>query len=389
VRRASLFVAAISVLVAFVPWAPPASAAPRRPDAPQHVFVIMMENHGFSEIVGNRADAPFTNALLRHAGLATRYFGVTHPSLPNYLAAISGSYQGIFDDCRAGTWVRCAPEEFVPGAGDATEPPAGHRYLKPWQVRRASRTRHMFTSRTIVDQLASAGLTWRAYMQSMPRAGYRGEFFPGDVSTSTGTISVPLYAEKHDPFMYFSRIAAPSSPRAANVVPMQGHFRHDLKTGDVANLVWISPDQCHDMHGMAPDAAAYVGLPACGYPDTGLDHGAIRLGDGFLRRTVQEITRSQTWETTRSSIVIVWDEDDYAGISGCCASPTGVDGVVLGGARVPAIVLSSDGGGRTRWDGPANHYTLLATIEHLWGLGCLGQACDVGPRSLLTPLFDG
>ena len=58
--------------------------------APQHIFLIMMENHGYNEIIGNHKDAPYINWLAAHDPLATNYFGVTHPSLPNYLATFSG-----------------------------------------------------------------------------------------------------------------------------------------------------------------------------------------------------------------------------------------------------------------------------------------------------------
>src|SRR5882762_6446768 len=63
----------------------------------RHVFVIMMENTGFNTLIGN-PNAPFTNYLAATAGLATNYFGVTHPSQPNYIAATSGSTNAVPDD---------------------------------------------------------------------------------------------------------------------------------------------------------------------------------------------------------------------------------------------------------------------------------------------------
>src|SRR3974390_1904496 len=115
----------------------------------QHIFYIMMENHATSEIIGNTADAPFINQLASHYGVALNYHGVTHPSLPNYLAAISGDFQGIWDDCKAGptvTVLTCDPSaplselSFVPGAGDATDPTyaAYHAPLVPRQEHRGS-----------------------------------------------------------------------------------------------------------------------------------------------------------------------------------------------------------------------------------------------------------
>src|SRR5690348_7540808 len=132
--------------------------------APQHIFYIMMENHWYSQIIGNQRDAPFINTLARRGNLATDYYGVTHPSMPNYLAAFSGSFQGIWDDCPAGATVTCPPEEFVPGSGDGT---AGH-YLTPAEIASASARPHLFPGRNLVDQLERHNLTWRAYMQSIP-----------------------------------------------------------------------------------------------------------------------------------------------------------------------------------------------------------------------------
>jgi phospholipase C len=179
---------------------PTSHAAPAR-GAPQHIFFIMMENHGFSQIIGNTADAPFINQLAHHAGVADNYFGVTHPSLPNYLSVFSGSFQGIWDDCQAGATITCPPEEFIPGSGDGT---AGN-YLTKRQIARASARPHLFSGRNLVDQLESHGLTWRAYMQQLPKPGSKVVNAP-TIQTSSGPVTLPLYAQKHNPFVYFSDI---------------------------------------------------------------------------------------------------------------------------------------------------------------------------------------
>src|SRR5690349_663571 len=374
IRAAAIAAAAVLVLAAGAQGAPRRAAPAKAGGPPQHIFFIMEENHTFGQVIGNRRDAPFINALARRAGVETRYFGVSHPSLPNYLAAISGYFQGIWDDCKAGADSTCPPEEFVPTSGDGT---AGD-YLTPAQIASASARPHLFPGRTIVDQLEAHGRTWTAYMQNLPSVGSQVEFAP-TVQTPNGPVVVQLYAQKHDPFMYFSRINYPGSPRLRHIVPFGRRFAHDLATGNVPNLAFISPNQCHDMHGMSPDLAALVHLPACGYPDSGLDHGAIRLADGFLRNLVGEITASSTWRHSRSSIVIAWDENDYSNFPGLPSSPHGKNGIVLGGGRAPLIVLNSWTSGPRRVAIPANHYNLLATIQHMWGLGCLARTCGV-PR---------
>ncbi|HXZ06233.1 MAG TPA: alkaline phosphatase family protein [Ktedonobacteraceae bacterium] len=346
----------------------------------KHIFYIMMENHSTDEIFGNTADAPYINQLASQYAISTDYFGVTHPSLPNYLAAISGNFQNIWDDCKAGPTVKCAPEEFGPDSGYTN----GQELLTPAQIAQATNTPHWFTGATIVDQLEAHGLTWKAYMQSIPFAGYTGEYYP--FQTVNGQqVPVKLYAQKHDPFMYFSTIR--NNPSRLNKVVPFTHFAADLKSGNVPNFVWISPDQCHDMHGVSTSDAAFVGFPTCAYPASGLDHGAIQLGDAFLQSTVTAIMGSQAWHE-KSAIVIAWDENDYSSYAGCCHSPTGVNGAVLGGSNAPLLVITSKNPQHfVDSIDPYNHYSLLATIQDLWKLGCLDNSCGFSNSELMTHFF--
>src|SRR5215210_941861 len=98
-----------------------------RQAARSHVVVIVMENKEDRQVLGT-ADAPYLNRLARRAGLAVNSFGVTHPSLPNYVALISGSTQGITDDCT-----------------DCTA-----------------------NGRNLADQLEHAHRTWGAYLEGLP-----------------------------------------------------------------------------------------------------------------------------------------------------------------------------------------------------------------------------
>ena len=365
-------------------------------EQPDHIFVIMMENHGTNQIIGNTADAPFINQLAHRYSLAANYHGVTHPSLPNYLSAISGDFQGIWDDCKAGMTITCGPEEFVVGAGDATDPTssvytdpksplfgAKPPQLTPAQVASSSSTAHWFAGQTIVDRLESKGMSWKAYMQSLPFTGSDVEYFP-----SVGGTTYKLYAQKHNPFMYFSNIRN-SASRLVNIVPLP-QLDYDLATNHLPNFVWISPDQCNDMHGVSNGTP--LGFPACSYPASGLDHGAIRLGDAFLQQTVTKIMSSQAW-SKNSILVIVWDEDDYNGYpSGCCFSPTGTTGTfgnILGGSATPAMVIHSSEPAHRESTRPYNHYSLLGTILRLWNLPCLGNTCKMGDSDLMLDLFLG
>jgi hypothetical protein len=140
------------------------------------------------------------------------------------------------------------------------------------------------------------------------------------------------------------------------------------------------------MHGMSPASATAIGRPDCAYPKSGLDHSVIRLGDDYLRETVEAIRSAPVWNDD-TAIIIVWDEDDYAGSSGIMGSPIGRNGVVLGGSRAPLIVVTSQDAPPRKIDTPYNHYNLLATLEALYGVGCLAHACDA-KDALIEGLFE-
>ncbi|MDP5228237.1 MULTISPECIES: alkaline phosphatase family protein [Arthrobacter] len=364
---------------------PAATAAPvKAQNGPDHVFVIMMENHGYEQVVGNTADAPYITSLAQKYNTASNYHGVTHPSMPNYLATISGDFQGLHDDCKAGATVTCDPEEFTADSSDT----ALDAFLTPAQYKTAATTPHMFSGRTIVDQLEESGRTWKAYMENLPSVGSEAEYAP----VVNGT-TVKLYAQKHNPFMYFSRINSPGNPRLQNIVPLENNLSKDLASGNVPNFVWISPNQCHDMHGVSPSGAALVDMPNCGYPDSGLDHGAIQMGDAYVKQQIAQIMNSTTWKTTNSSIVLAWDENDYSGSSGGPGSPVGFSTpngpgtAVLGGGHAPMIVINSAEGPHKTTNQLSDHYTLLSTLQHLWHLGCLANTCSPTTSGTFEELF--
>ncbi|HEX6504898.1 MAG TPA: alkaline phosphatase family protein [Terriglobales bacterium] len=307
------------VLIVILLMPPPLSAQNGRSTMKnyQHVFVIMMENTGFDSLIGN-ANAPFINAAAANYGLAANYFGVTHPSQPNYIAATSGSTNGVTSD------------------SDTT-----------------------IDVPNLVDQLEANGKRWKAYMQS-----YSLCVTPLDHSCGN-----QLYERKHNPFISYLDVQT-NAARVANIVDFDSQFANDLASGNVADYVWISPDQCHDMHGRAstPD-------DPCDFSQV---QALIATGDTFLLNTVTAIMNSPAW-TGNSVIFIMWDESDFTGTgfngfgddSGCCDSVPG-----QGGGHVVALTIShSDHSPRTS-NVAYNHQSVLATIEDGWQLGCLGFACD-------------
>ena len=305
------------------------AAAPAGAQTVDRIFVIMMENQSFDNVVGRHdavhvtePDTPFITSLAENNGLASLYFGVTHPSLPNYLAAISGQVFENHDD---------SPSCF------ARPRPVGpcHAY---------------HNVPTIVDSLEAKGMTWSAYFQSMPTTGYLGVQYPS---------SVALYAQKHNPFVYFSQIAR--SPAHLALLKPLDQLKTDLALGAAApQFEFIVPDQCHDMHGQTP----------CSNFDA-----LLREGDKTVKDLVGKIEASPAF-TANSLILVTFDEDDYSSFLGCCDSPTFPSGAQFGGGHTVTIVVSGTPSGPLTSAVPYNEYSLLSTIENVWGLPLLGKSAD-------------
>jgi hypothetical protein len=162
----------------------------------------------------------------------------------------------------------------------------------------------------IGDQLTAARVSWRAYMEGMSR----------------GCLDSPSpYALRHNPFAYYGG-ACPS-----NVVPFTS-LRADLNSPNAPRFSWISPDVCHDQHSCT-----------------------VAVGDDWLRETVGLITQSKPW-TSNGLLVITWDEDDSSGNN-----------------HVLTLFISPNQSHRVS-NQPYTHYSLLATIENVLGVGRLGEA---------------
>ncbi len=330
-----------------------------------HVFVIMLENHSAANVIGNSA-APNITALAETYGQATQYYGVTHPSQPNYVAAISGSNWFVNNDNPA----------------------------------------NRYDHTNLVDQLEAHNISWGAYMESLPYAGFTGDQYPSNAA---------LYVSKHDPFVLFNDVRN-NPARLANIKPYTD-LATDLNSGDAPAFVWISPNQCHDLHG-----GVYVQVDPTGADGTKCPYGTtyptqdakdlslIKKADDWVGSAVNTIMTSKAW-TGNSVIFLVTDEnadvgantsiDQWETAAGCCDSPIlqngyqfigssgAPDGNVLtcpgtptpiactyGGGLVPAIVIARHGVRNYTSATPYNHYSLLRTIEENWNLGYLGNASD-------------
>lgn len=315
----------------------------------QHVVEIMMENTSYSTIIGNSL-APNINALANKYGLATNYFGVTHPSEPNYVANIGGSFFGIQDDNQ----FYCTP------ALAGTDPNCA-----------GTTVNHTVSKPSLATQLTAAGKTWKGYFQNLPPVPSTGVVKTGPNANGPYSFKWPsstdaLYASKHNPFVNFTG----TQDALANMVP-DTQLAADLTTGHLPNYSMVVPDQCHDMHGTTPCADA---------------NGLISAGDSYVGTLVSAIMHSQVWKHGRNAIVVTWDEDDYSDAgqpgTGCC-------GADPGGGHVATIVITNQRHRHVVDNTPYNHYSLLLTLEQAFGLACLQNACDAAHGVVpMTPLFN-
>ena len=272
-----------------------------------HVFVVVMENLGASAALSVPA---FTSLAQRYQS-TTGWYAASHPSLPNYLALVSGSTWGITSDCTDCT---------VKGPNLGTE-------------------------------LSSAGITWGAYFEGMPSPCFLGPQSPDG-----------SYAEKHDPFAYFDDIR--SSPAlCGHLQPLTalGPLLSGPASG-VPRFVWVTPSLCHSGHDCAPAEAGV-----------------------WLEDFVESVTASAAWRQG-GLLVVTWDEGN---------SDTGVDprtGKVTssgGGGPVLTLVMAPGAPSGRVLAGPYDHYSLLATVEDVFGLPRLGAAGDAGVRPLTAFLSPG
>jgi phosphatidylinositol-3-phosphatase len=367
-----------------------------------HVFVILMENHAYKQIIDN-PNEPFVNAYSKSANLATNYFAVAHPSLTNYLEIVGGSNFGILNDddpdwhnktCTTQLQLGTPLFDVAPfppvcpidGTGtDAATPavdftneassPNGINNIDGQVAIAAAKNT---IGKTIADQLSAAGLSWKSYQESLPPAGadgvnYSDGFFSNIVpvlaSEKQGIIK--QYAAKHNPFVYFRNVQENGLNHVVGFEGAQGLFE-DLSSGDVPSFSFIAPNQCNDQHGRGNAG------PLCDYDpnsdgtQNGLNPGLIYQGDLTVRNLVKSIKSSPAWEEGRNAIVLVWDENDYS-------NAPNTNQVVL-------IVDTNYGVHGVQSANFYTHFSLLKSLEAGFGLPCLNHACDDSTK-VMSDLF--
>jgi hypothetical protein len=379
-----------------------------------HVWIIMMENHGYSQVVNN-PNLPYINELSTIANTATNYFAVAHPSLTNYLEVTGGSNFGVLND-NSPDWhnATCTnnlaskttsldngtapPICPIYGIGtdaatvaiDTSNETSGTPILNIDGVQSIPPATNI-SGKTIADQLADNGKTWKSYQESLPTQGADGVNNSDGVYTDatdftkiTPTLTPPLtssnlvslYAVKHNPFVYFRSVQQGDEPGngLSNVAAFDGAtgLYADLRAGAVPAYSFISPNQCNDQHGRG-NAGAFCNFdPTDNGTQAGLNPALMHLGDVTVQKLVTAIKSSPVWSTGQNAIVVLWDENDYS-----YAPNTN---------QVLVIVDKNYGIHGAQSSVPYNHFSLLKSMEAAFGLPCLNHACDSNV-SVMSDLF--
>ena len=214
---------------------------------------------------------------------------------------------------------------------------------------------HTVTADNLMSQLEAAGKTWRGYFQDMPYPGYRGYCYPDKCNGIPDADT--QYVSKHNGIVNFANLQTPAE--LGKMFPYT-QLSADLASGAVPNFSYIVPDECHDMHG-AP--------PWCVDSDntgTVQQSWLIAQGDKFVGSVVNLITSSPIWETGNNAIVVTFDEGNTAT------------------SQVATMVITNHGPRGVTDSTSYNHYSLLASLQQTFGLGCLVNSCAA---TAMAPLF--
>jgi hypothetical protein len=370
-----------------------------------HVWVIMMENHAYAQIVGNPS-SPFTNKYMKQANAATNYFAVAHPSLTNYLEVVGGSNFGVLND-HSPDWHNgaCVPN-IIAGAtsyDSSSAPPVcaiagvGTDAATPVFDTSNETTPPSITSvteidgvmsipaasgivgKTIADQLAERGLSWKSYQESLPPTGAdkvnNSDGFFSDVNPISASLPaesqtlINLYAVKHNPFVYFHSVqeGTVAASNLANTVGFEALFA-DLSSGQVPSFSFIAPNQCNDQHGRGNAGPSCDFDPSTTGTQAGLNPALIFRGDQTIQTLVTAIHASPAWGWGHNAIVLLWDENDYS------ATPN-TNQVLL-------TVETNYGVNGVQSNNFYTHFSLLKSLEAGFGLPCLNHACDANVAAM-------
>lgn len=318
----------------------------------RHVFVIVLENESASTTFGAKTPAPYlAKTLTAQGAYLPNYYGVGHHSNDDYIAMVSGQAPNLQNmaDCPLF-------DNFHSTRKAAYGQQTGTGCVYPADIP------------TVASQLTTAHLTWKGYNEDMGADPHResatcGHPAIGHLDLTELGIPSDMYATRHNPFVYFHSVIDNAGLCRSHVVNLN-QLPHDLaKVSTTPNYAFITPDLCDDGHDS---------------PCANGQRGGLAQADRFLRTWVPRITHSPAFRRD-GLLVVTFDEAESSDTGSCCheipgpgAKHPGVIGP--GGGRVGAVALSPCIAPHTVVKTPYNHYTLLGSVENIFGLKHLGYA---------------
>ncbi|HEY7918286.1 MAG TPA: alkaline phosphatase family protein [Streptosporangiaceae bacterium] len=356
-----------------------------------HVWIIELENESSSATFGDpSADPELARVLVSKGALLKNYYGIGHDSLDNYIAQISGQAPNVQtgQDCEYfSKFLQFGGENFGKWTKDGQL--SGDGCVYPKYVR------------NIGSQLSAHGLSWKSYNQQMGNDPARD----GTTATAHGPacghpklgaidqtdVTGPAhdsYATRHNPFVYFENIIGSQGYCDSHVVTLKPLAADLTRASSTPDYSWITPDTCADAHD----------TPRC---QDGAK-GGLNQADKFLATWVPRIMASPAYRQG-GLIFITFDESgDDTNAKACCGekdslgytdpSHPNVNEPGLygpGGGRVGAVALSPFIKPGTRSSVDYNHYSLLKTMERIFGLPLLGDARQPQVKAFGSDVFAG
>ena len=376
-RRAA--VAAVTTAVAATVMLSGATLAGATPAAPQayhppaikHVWVIQLENESFGDTFGDTGYPYLSKTLPSMGALLKNYYGIGHHSLDNYIAEISGQSPDTVTQNDCPVWTAFPASAEVSGpyhqvVGDACVYPA--------------------SVETVGNQLSARGLSWAAYMQDMGNVPSRdhttqtsqgpacGHPKAGTADTTEKATAADQYAARHEGFMYFESVIGNQAYCDAHILSFQPLPKDLSKASTTPSFSWVTPNLCNDGH----DSPCANGQP-----------GGVKQINAFLAQWIPRIMKSPAYRN--GLIIITFDESDTNTAAACCGETSGKSAAHPnvaepgqtgpGGGLIGAIALSPFIKPGTVSKVGYNHYSLLRSIEDIFGLSHLGDAAMPQVRS--------
>jgi phosphatidylinositol-3-phosphatase len=335
----------------------PATAVAYTPPPIKHVFLIILENESVTTSFGASSPAPYlAHTLTSEGAFLSNYYAVGHASLDNYIAMVSGQDPNPLTSSDCQTFADFPMPQSIDSAGQEN----GEGCVYPANVP------------SLMSQLDHAGLTWRAYEDSMGSDPTRESAtcgHPAVGSPDNTEVETPLdqYATRHDPFVYFHYVIDNQSECNADVVNLD-QLPADLgSAATTRNYSFITPSLCNDGHDPTCMNGGLGGLPAA---------------NAFLEKWVPMITASPAFK--QNGLLIVTFDESVGDDSACCGETPGPDDLMPGvggpgGGIVGAALLSPFIAPGTRSSTNYNHFSMLGSIEDLFKLPRLAAAVGSTP----------